>query len=326
MAKYTVENTKASYISAWNNMIIKPEILPAAQKVAKEILSYKDKYAPLEQATGVPWYFIGLLHMRESNFDFNTHLHNGDKLNVNGKFKRTTHVPAGRPIAPPKNGQTYTFEESALDALVYEFGKIKTWDIAQMAYFLELYNGFGYRQRGLPSPYLWAGSNQYIKGKYIADGVFDPTVVDSQLGTMVVLKCVLALDAPVLVSIPDADPVQAEAVEKKEVTPISPSADIVKPKSSAMRKVSRKFNLVDWAQQFFGWLTGGTIIVKTLDANSITATKSLIDTMKVFVNDYGVYAFVGILIVGFIGAQLLKNWMKEDVAANRYDPSGVEKQ
>ncbi len=47
---------------------------------------------------------------------------------------------------------------------------------------MEMYNGPGYAKRGLPSPYIWAGTNQYAKGKYIADGHFDPNAVDHQLG------------------------------------------------------------------------------------------------------------------------------------------------
>ncbi len=47
---------------------------------------------------------------------------------------------------------------------------------------LEQYNGLGYFNRGLPSPYIWSGTDQYIKGKYVADRVFDPNVVDKQLG------------------------------------------------------------------------------------------------------------------------------------------------
>lgn len=314
MPNYTLSNTESSYLAAWENMKIHPNILPEARSVANKIISYKDRYEPLEKATGVPWYFIGLLHLRESNFDFDTHLHNGDPLNENGRFKRTVHVPKNRPIAPPKNGKSYTFEESAIDALVYEFGKIKQWSIGQIAFLLETYNGFGYRDKGLPSPYLWAGSNQYTRGKYIRDHVFDPNVVDSQLGAMVVLKCVLDQDVGIKFEV--------EQQEESIKAPISPAADVAKPTSKELRKVSRKFNLVEWMQQFFAWLTTGTIVVKGLDAASIADAKSLIDTMKTFINDYGVYALMGLLIAGFVATQLLKHWMKKDVEEGRSTPSG----
>lgn len=317
MAKYTLQTTKQSYLSAWENMEIKPDILPKAQKKAREIIGLKDKYVSLQNITGVPWYFIGLLHMRESNFDFETHLHNGDPLNENGRFKRTVHVPANRPMAPPKNGKTYTFEESAIDALTYEFGKVKEWSIEQIAFLQETYNGFGYRQRGVASPYLWSGSNQYVKGKYISDGKkgWDPTVVDKQLGVMVVLKCILELTEPLPV------------VETKEEikAPISPSADIAKPTSKELRKVSRKFRLTEWLQNFFGWTTGITATGATLSTTNISATKNFIDTVKEFGADYGIFIVIAVLILGFIATHFLKEWMKQDVEEGRHTPSGEQR-
>jgi len=33
-----------------------------------------------------------------------------------------------------------------------------------------------------PSPYVWSGTDQYNRGKYIADGHYDPHAIDKQLG------------------------------------------------------------------------------------------------------------------------------------------------
>lgn len=321
MPKYTLSNTKNSYAAAWKDMVIHPHILPHAQATAQKIISLRSRYDPLEVITGVPWYFIGLLHMRESSFDFNTHLHNGDPLNVEGKFKRTTHVPPNRPSAPPENGRTYTFNESAIDALTREFGKVSDWSIEQIAFFQETYNGFGYRIRRLPSAYLWAGSNQYIRGKFITDGEFDPTVVDSQLGVMVVLKCVLDATQPVPPVVGEAT-VEKEIKEEQSRVPLSPGADVEKPKSKVLRKTSRKFWLVDWIQHFFGWTTGVTATGATLSATNISATKSFVDTLKAFGADYGIFIVIGVLVGGFIATHFLKEWMKQDVTENRYDASG----
>ena len=60
-----------------------------------------------------------------------------------------------------------------------------------MLYQLERYNGFGYRKRGLVTPYLWSFSNLYIKGKFVADGHFDPNAVSKQCGAALMLKAVL---------------------------------------------------------------------------------------------------------------------------------------
>ncbi len=309
---YSLQNTKASYSAAWKNMVIHPDVLPRAQATAQKIISFRDRYAPLEATTGVPWYFIGLLHMRESNFNFDTHLHNGDPLEKNGKWARTTHVPPNRPKAAPADGKAYTFEESALDALTLEFGKVKEWNIEQIAFFQESYNGFGYRMRGLPSPYLWAGSNQYSRGKFIKDGVFDASVVDVQLGVMVVLKCILEATEPLPV------------VNKEEeiAVPLSPAADIEKPKSKELRKVSRKFKLTEWLQHFFGWSTGISAAGATLSTANISATKNFVDTVKSFGADYGVFIAIAILAGAFAATFFLKEWMKQDVEEGRYDPSG----
>jgi len=124
----------------------------------------------------------------ESSFNFGTHLHNGDPLTA-----RTTHVPAGRPSTgnPP-----FSWEESAVDALGYDgASSIKEWDLATILYFLEGYNGWGYRtgagQATTPpkrSAYLWSMTNQYEKGKYVADGKFDPNAVSTQAGVCAILK------------------------------------------------------------------------------------------------------------------------------------------
>jgi lysozyme family protein len=45
------------------------------------------------------------------------------------------------------------------------------------------YNGFGYRRQQIVfTPYLWAATNHYTKGKYVEDGVYDPNAIDHQLG------------------------------------------------------------------------------------------------------------------------------------------------
>src|SRR5690606_24236084 len=94
-----------------------------------------------------------------------------------------------------------SWEEAAIDALnnCHPFlGKHKDWSIGATLDKLEAYNGLGYRKKGLPSPYLWAGTDQYVKGKYVADGKFDPNHVDMQLGVAPLLMKIRenAKDAP----------------------------------------------------------------------------------------------------------------------------------
>ena len=62
---------------------------------------------------------------------------------------------------------------------------------------LETYNGIGYAARGVPSPYLWAGTNQYRAGKYVRDGVYDPGKVDPQLGCAALIIALMELDSEI---------------------------------------------------------------------------------------------------------------------------------
>jgi hypothetical protein len=59
---------------------------------------------------------------------------------------------------------------------------------------LEAYNGMGYAAKGRPSPYLWAGTDQYSAGKYVADGKYDPNHVDTQPGCAALIKEMQRLD------------------------------------------------------------------------------------------------------------------------------------
>lgn len=148
---------------------------------AAKIAANRGRYTPVSKATGVPWDVIGVIHYRESSNDFAGVLHNGQK--IIGTGKKTTLVPKGR-------GPFSTWEEAAIDALYHAGPKAalnKDWSIGATLDILERYNGLGYRNKGLPSPYLWAGTDQYVKGKYIADGKYDPNHVDQQLGVAALL-------------------------------------------------------------------------------------------------------------------------------------------
>ena len=130
---------------------------------------------------GIPWQFIGITHGMEAGFDFSRHLHNGDPLT-----ERTVQVPKGRPATgnPP-----FSWRESAVDALMLKgLHQVERWPRARALYELERFNGFGYRRRGMPTPYLWSFTNLYKKGKYVRDGEFDPEAVSKQCGAAAILK------------------------------------------------------------------------------------------------------------------------------------------
>lgn len=183
------------------------------EKAAKTILANKATYQQIVQGSKIPWYFVGLVHMLESSFNFSKHLHNGDPLTG-----RTFQVPAGRPIAPPANGKSYTFIESAKDALGMpgkEFFSKTDWSLPRILYRLEAFNGFGYRGKGINSPYLWSDSNHYTKGKYVRDGVYSADAVSQQTGSAVVLKRLSQLSKEVADSLLIANEAAKAAAQKK---------------------------------------------------------------------------------------------------------------
>lgn len=174
-------------LKRWNDCHISAEMGPVFKQVADKINlpQNRQRYeavAKMIKEAGydlMPWQFIAVAHHRESNGNFNTYLGNGEPLN-----KKTTLVPKGR-------GPFKDWEAGALDALINcapYAAKNKDWSIGGTLAKLEEYNGLGYSRMGKPSPYLWAGTDQYDKGKYVADGKYDPTVVDKQLGAAGILK------------------------------------------------------------------------------------------------------------------------------------------
>ena len=62
--------------------------------------------------------------------------------------------------------------------------------IKQKLQAIEAYNGLGYQRfhPTVPTPYLWAATTLYTRGKYVSDGRYDPMAVDKQLGVAAILK------------------------------------------------------------------------------------------------------------------------------------------
>lgn len=207
---YHYDALVGEYARRWSAMEIGPGTKALAAQVAKRLHSHMERYRAVSNATGVPPAVIACIHERESGGDFKTYLGNGEPLT------RTTRlVPKGR-------GPFASWEDGAIDALTMRhMERIKGWTIERAAYELEGYNGWGYRGRGLPSAYLWAGSNQYQGGKYVADGVFDRSAQDKQLGALVVLECLM-----------ERDPSLALKRDTRDPGKIPPPPDIPKPASS----------------------------------------------------------------------------------------------
>jgi lysozyme family protein len=177
---------KEKYQTLYESMVIKPAWKSAIYRKARQIAANRDKYEEISKECGgsIPWYFIGVIHERESGLNFSKHLHNGDSLTAKTKL-----VPAGRPL---KGKPPFTFLESSVDALKMKgYHEVTDWSIGNQAVLLEVYNGLGYFNKGVPNPYLWSGTQHYSKGKYIKDHVYSASTVDQQMGVIPLLLAVV---------------------------------------------------------------------------------------------------------------------------------------
>jgi lysozyme family protein len=174
---------------------VRQEKLADVTRMVTRINTNRQRYERVAGTLGtLPWWFVALVHAMESSLDFTKHLHNGDPLTA-----RTTHVPVGRPTANPqaRPGEgpgpqnSYSWEESARDALrMKNLDRWTDWTIRASFYKLEEYNGWGYRlyHPGVLSPYLWSYTNHYSRGKYAADGRWDANLVSNQPGAAALLR------------------------------------------------------------------------------------------------------------------------------------------
>lgn len=179
---------------------------PEFARVAQRLFKAKDRYKAVEKRTGVPWFVIAVIHQRESSQSWGGSLAQGDPWN-----RVSTHVPKGR-------GPFNSWEDAAVDALVAcapHAAQWKDWSAGGTMTLLEQYNGLGYANKGIPSPYIWSGTDQYRAGKYVADGVFDSNAVDKQLGCAGLILGLKALDPTVSF--------------REQVSPTPPPPDIPKP-------------------------------------------------------------------------------------------------
>lgn len=203
------ESLKSGYERNWANLQIRPARLGEANAAAHKAINGKATYQQVERLTGVPWYFVALCHYRESNFDFDTYLGNGESLR-----RVTCLVPKGR-------GPFASFVDGAVDALrIQHFVGTQDWCIARTLYRLECFNGLGYHAKGVNSPYLYGGSTLYgpteaKPGKFVADHVFDPNHVDSQLGTAVILHAMKSQDSSI--TIDDRPPITNRSEPDEDV-------------------------------------------------------------------------------------------------------------
>lgn len=169
---------------------INESALPMLKLACDKILKNKEKYMAVQEATGVPWDVVAACHYRESDLDFRGVLHNGEYIIGTGRLTK---------LVPKNRGPFNTWQEAAIDAMMIEKSKFpKKWDAEGKLDFCEKYNGLGYRKKGVPSPYVYASTNKYTSGLYVADGKYNPVKVDKRLGCACIIKRLGEIDGQLL--------------------------------------------------------------------------------------------------------------------------------
>lgn len=204
------EAMRAGYHNLWNAMHLTREM--DSNRVAEGMLADRSQYQLVEDETGVPWFWVAIVHQRESNRNFTGVLHNGQKVIGNGK--KTTIVPVGR-------GPFNSWHEAAIDAVKYkELDRVDDWSLERCLYEFERYNGFGYNNK-INSPYVWAGTSKQQRGKYVSDGNYDSSHWDTQLGCAAMFKSLVNLSSEVEAQLlGDAPDVPDESAETPEEQPV----------------------------------------------------------------------------------------------------------
>lgn len=332
---FTFEGRKDHYRRLWETMELRQDKIPQLNWHVEKIIKYRDRYNDVQIITGVPWWFVGLIHAMEASYNFKKHLHNGDPLTA-----RTRRVPRGRPLSgvPP-----FTWSASACDALEQkDFHKYKTWRIDEVCYRLEIYNGTGYAlYRNIETPYLWSYTNHYTRGKYVSDGRYSASAVSAQAGACAILKLLaervpeikaqLYEGAPISAPVPVKKPKKEEAVEDVVLPPDpveedldllpQPKAEPVPPTRQEMAK-SRKWSLMECLKWIAGFGGLGGLTLDLGSASGVQSVKDYADAVVGFIAAYGLTGAVAICAVIALIATALQRMMEEDVAEQRYVPSG----
>lgn len=161
---------------AWYSAILNPLTANILSDAVQHILKGYTRYENVGKMFGIPAWAIGAIHYRESSFDFTTWLANGDPLMRYGKPAITIHVPTGL-------GPAFSWENGAELSLAHmKWHAGMNWDLVSALQHLEAYNGMGYFNHNMVSPYIWAGTNHYHNGMFTSDGHFDVAARDKRVG------------------------------------------------------------------------------------------------------------------------------------------------
>ena len=210
----TVATIITTNAKRWVAMRFRSDKINELDSACRKLIRNKDQYVAVSDEifrlteNRIPWAVIAVIDEREGGGNANTFLGNGQSLN-----HVTTIRPAGQgpflahDTDTPLHGPFFRGALVALMDCEPRLGKTwHDWSPGGTLTGLTAYNGYGYDQMGIPSPYIWASTDQYSHGKYIADGVFSASEVDTQLGCAAMLRYMSGLDQTIPYGAPGSVP------------------------------------------------------------------------------------------------------------------------
>jgi lysozyme family protein len=225
--------------SRWDHMTLRQDRVAAFDSTAKRLVAPENKsrfqaVTTRLQTAGyqpVPWWVIAVIAEREYGGPphWDKQLGQGDPLG-----SVSTHDPSGRgPFNehPADNNLNNAWLRGALDALIDcppHAALWHDWTPGGTLTLLEEYNGLGYAMRGVPSAYVWSGTDQYVSGKYVADHVYRASAIDVQEGCAPILERMRLLDKTIQfpskagdVVVPPSHPVVVQPGNSKPVPAVA---------------------------------------------------------------------------------------------------------
>lgn len=199
--KHPFEILRSEYSQLMSVMAVRPECKQQIDKAAVKLLSLKTRFDPVYKQNGVPIVFMSTSFEREASSNF-------EKNPAQGWPWRSM----SRII--PHNGPFPSWQAAAIEAYhlngLDKVGRDNwTWEL--FCFYGEMFNGFGYRDfHRMHTPYLWGGTNIQTRGKYIADGKFDPDHMDEQIGIVPVARRMIEID-PTVAFLPTLIPAPAHS-------------------------------------------------------------------------------------------------------------------
>lgn len=188
---YSFAALEAEYTALLQRMTItRPN---EVDRVARKLIEYIDqkRYAAACDEVGVPQIVAAASFEREASSNFRDGPAQGDPWN-----QRSHNWPPCGPFGSWTEAAVWAYRHEGFDKI----GKAN-WSWQRACYEEELFNGFGPRNHGRHTGYLFAGTSIYTGGKYVRDGVWSATTFDSQLGVIPIMYRIVqlrpSLDLPI---------------------------------------------------------------------------------------------------------------------------------